>query len=112
MHARGHVGTRAAAAALAAALIAWPAGCVRQPAAPDAGGRPVYRIPVSGTIELGLAPYVQRSLREAQQAGARAAVLELETPGGRIDAAQRIVDAVDGAKVPVYAFVNRRAFSA
>src|SRR5690606_1680113 len=33
-------------------------------------------------------------------------------PGGRIDAAQQIVDALRDTDVPVYAFVNRRAFSA
>jgi len=72
----------------------------------------VYRIPVHGTIELGLAPFIERSLREAAAAGAAAAVLEIETPGGRVDAAQRIVNAVSDSEVPVYAFINRRAFSA
>ncbi|MFW6200189.1 MAG: NfeD family protein, partial [Gemmatimonadota bacterium] len=33
-------------------------------------------------------------------------------PGGRVDAAERIADDVQDASVPVYAFVNRRAFSA
>ena len=74
--------------------------------------RVVYRIPITGTIENGLAPYVARALREAREAGAVAAVLDIDTPGGRVDAAQRIVDAVRGADVPVYAFVNPRALSA
>lgn len=72
----------------------------------------VYRIPITGIIENGLAPYVARALREAREAGAAAAVLDIDTPGGRVDAAQRIVDAVRGADVPVYAFVNPRALSA
>ena len=72
----------------------------------------VYRVPVAGVIELGLAPYVERALREAAEAKAAAVVLDLDTPGGRIDAAERIVDAVQAARVPVYAFVNSRAFSA
>jgi membrane-bound serine protease (ClpP class) len=72
----------------------------------------VYRISVTGTVENGLAPYVARSLREAEAAGAKAAYLDIDTPGGRIDAAERIVDAVRGAAIPVYAFVNPRAFSA
>ncbi|MFN0181308.1 MAG: NfeD family protein [Gemmatimonadales bacterium] len=74
--------------------------------------RVVYRIPVSGTIENGLAPYVARVLGEAAAAGASAALLDIDTPGGRIDAAERIVDAVRGSKIPVYAFVNPRAYSA
>lgn len=72
----------------------------------------VYRIPVTGVIEMGLAPFIERSLREARAAGAQAAILDIDTPGGRVDAAERIVDAVGDAGIPVYAFVNRRAFSA
>jgi membrane-bound serine protease (ClpP class) len=74
--------------------------------------RPVYRVPVNGTIELGLAPFVARAIREAEAANARAVILILDTPGGRVDAAERIADAVRDARVPVYAFVDRRAFSA
>ena len=72
----------------------------------------VYRISVSGVVENGLAPYVARSLREAQSASAVAAFLDIDTPGGRIDAAERIADAVRGAGLPVYAYVNPRAYSA
>ena len=43
----------------------------------------IYRVPVSGVIELGLAPFVARSIAEAEKAGARAVVLDIETPGGR-----------------------------
>src|SRR5690606_34405329 len=74
--------------------------------------RSVYRVPVHGVIELGIAPFIKRSIREAEAAGAPAVILELETPGGRVDAAQQIVDAIKDAKVPVYAYVNRRALSA
>lgn len=72
----------------------------------------VVRVPVNGVIEMGVAPFVARSLRDAEASGARAVILDIETPGGRLDAAERIVDAVKNADVPVYAFVNRRAFSA
>ena len=72
----------------------------------------VYRIAVTGVVENGLAPYVARGLREAAAAGARAVYLDMDTPGGRIDAAERIADAVGGSSVPVYAFVDPRAFSA
>lgn len=72
----------------------------------------VYRIPISGTIENGLAPYVARSLSEAEAAGARLVVLDIDTPGGRIDAAERIVDAVRRSPVQVVAYINPRAWSA
>ncbi len=73
---------------------------------------PLYHLPVTGTVELGLAPFIERSIREAETAGAVAVVLDIDTPGGRVDAAERIADAVADAQVPVYAFINRRAFSA
>ncbi len=72
----------------------------------------VYRIQVTGTIEMGLAPYIQRSLKEAAAEGAEAAILDLDTPGGRVDSAWEIIDAVRDAELPVYAYVNRRALSA
>lgn len=72
----------------------------------------VYRVPVTGIIELGLAPFIERSLDEAAAAGATMVILDIDTPGGRVDAAERISDALRDAGIPVYALVNRRAFSA
>ncbi|MEX2467849.1 MAG: NfeD family protein [Gemmatimonadota bacterium] len=72
----------------------------------------VVRIPVEGVIELGIAPFIERSLAEAEAAGARFVVLDMDTPGGRVDAAQRITDALRDTDLPVYTLVNRRAFSA
>jgi membrane-bound serine protease (ClpP class) len=72
----------------------------------------VYRVPVSGVIELGLAPFIERTIREAEAAGASAIILDIETPGGRVDAAQRITTAIHNTDIPVYAFVNMHAHSA
>ncbi|MGH7466371.1 MAG: NfeD family protein [Longimicrobiales bacterium] len=96
---------------LAKALIV-TAITASMPALASAQERVVFRIPVSGTIELGLSPYVARSIREAERQGAAAIVLELETPGGRIDAAQQVVRALQDTKLPTYAFVNQHAYSA
>jgi membrane-bound serine protease (ClpP class) len=67
----------------------------------------VYRIPIEGTIDMGLGPYVKRSLESALEAGAQFVVLDINTPGGRVDAAWQIVDAVQESSVPVYAYVDR-----
>ena len=72
----------------------------------------VVRVPITGTIELGLAPFVARVLGEAAESGASAVILDLDTPGGRVDAAWKIIDDVRDSDVPVYAYVNRRALSA
>lgn len=102
--------TAAATAALFLLGATGPAPAI--PRATQDGGRLVYRVPVQGVIELGLAPFIERSLREATVAGADAVILDIETPGGRVDAAQRIANALRDSEVPTYAFVNRRAISA
>jgi membrane-bound serine protease (ClpP class) len=72
----------------------------------------VYVAPIDGIIDLGLAPFVQRVLNEAADAGAAAVVLEINTFGGRVDAAVQIRDALLSSRVRTVAFVNRRAISA
>ncbi len=72
----------------------------------------VYVAPIEGIIDLGLAPFVTRVLDEATQAGAAAVVLQINTFGGRVDAAVQIRDALLGAKIRTIAFVDKRAISA
>jgi membrane-bound serine protease (ClpP class) len=72
----------------------------------------VYVLPIEGVIDLGLAPFVQRVLDEATQAGAAAVILEIETFGGRVDAAVQIRDALLNSPLRTVGFVNKRAISA
>ena len=72
----------------------------------------VYHIPISGTIDLGLPPFIQRSIEEAENDSASAIVFEINTFGGRVDAATQIKDAILDSKVPTIAFINKRAISA
>jgi membrane-bound serine protease (ClpP class) len=72
----------------------------------------VYVAPIEGMIDLGLAPFVERVLREATDAGAAAVILEINTFGGRVDAAVLIRDALLNAKVRTVGFINKRAISA
>ena len=81
-------------------------------AQPQAARPLVYVLPISGVIDLGLAPFVARVLNEATQAGAVAVILDIDTFGGRVDAAVQIRDTLLNAKVRTVAFVNKRAISA
>ncbi|WNM60006.1 NfeD family protein [Candidatus Nitrospira allomarina] len=72
----------------------------------------VFVAPIEGVIDLGLAPFVQRVLDEATAAGAEAVILEINTFGGRVDAAVLIRDALLNSKVLTVAFINKRAISA
>ena len=72
----------------------------------------VYAIAIEGVIDLGLAPFLARTLREAEEAGAAAVVLDINTFGGRVDAAVAMRDALLNSPVKTIAFVNQRAISA
>jgi membrane-bound serine protease (ClpP class) len=73
-------------------------------------GETVAIIPIEGTIELGLSPFVLRAIEEAKDA--QLIVLSVDTFGGRVDAAVTIRDAILATKIPTVAYVNRRAISA
>lgn len=72
----------------------------------------VYVMPIDGMIDLGLAPFLTRTIRAAQQAGAAAVVLDINTFGGRLDAAVAMRDTLVNAPIRTIAFVNPRAISA
>ncbi len=78
---------------------------------PEGGsGRTVYEVPIDGTIDLGLAPFVERVVK---QAGPRDLIfLRINTFGGRVDAAVRIRDALLTSKATTVAFIDHRAISA
>ena len=72
----------------------------------------VYHIPIEGTIDLGLPPFIERSIAEAEENNAKVIIFEVNTFGGRVDAATQIKDAILDSKVPTVAFINKRAISA
>ena len=72
----------------------------------------VYRIPIEGTIDLGLPPFINRMLQEAKSMDAEVVVFDINTFGGRVDAATQIKDAILGADIKTVAYVNLRAISA
>jgi membrane-bound serine protease (ClpP class) len=75
--------------------------------------RPLVLVaPIEGMIDLGIAPFTQRVLTEAARDEAAAVILEINTFGGRVDAAILVRDALLAAEVPTVAFINRRAISA
>ncbi len=59
-----------------------------------------------------MAHLVERSVDEANQEHAQAIVLDVNSPGGLVEAAFRIRDALLSAQEPVDAYVSERAYSA
>jgi membrane-bound serine protease (ClpP class) len=98
---------RLATAALAALAIA------AIPPARATQARPiVHVVPIEGMIDLGLAPFLQRVLTQAGSDGAAAVVLQINTFGGRLDAAVTMRDALLASPVRTVAFIDRRGISA
>ncbi len=76
------------------------------------GGELVYHIKFLDVVDLGIAPFVRRAIQEAEDAGATALVLEMDTPGGRVDAALQIKDALLDAEITTICFIHKGAISA
>ncbi len=72
----------------------------------------VYSIKIHGEIDMGLPYYIERGIREAEDNKAEFILFDIDTFGGRVDAATRIKDAILGSTIPTVVFVNRRAISA
>ncbi len=72
----------------------------------------IYKVPIHDTIDLGLPPFIERSIEMAEADSAEAIIFDIDTFGGRLDAATQIKDAILSANIPTIAFINRRAISA
>ena len=99
---------RLIAGSLLALAVAGVSGDVNTPVP----GPVVYVVPIEGMIDLGLAPFLARTISGAQQAGAAALLLDINTFGGRVDAAVAMRDMLLDSPVRTIAFVNPRAISA
>lgn len=73
-------------------------------------GAKVVVVPIDRTVELGLAAFVRRAIEDHQDAAA--IVLDVNTLGGRVDAAIQIRDALLEATPRTVAFIHPRAISA
>lgn len=72
----------------------------------------VMVLPVHNDIDSGLSFFIQRMLRRAEQEQVSAVILEINTNGGLVTAAQEIKDALLRAKVTTVAHIRGRALSA
>jgi membrane-bound serine protease (ClpP class) len=69
-------------------------------------------VPIEGTIDGGLAAFVSRNVDDAEKMHADGIIFHVNTPGGRIDSAVDIKDAILNSKVKTIAFVDKSAISA
>lgn len=72
----------------------------------------VYTILIHGDIELALRSVVARAIQEAELNDAEILIFDIDTFGGRVDAAFEISDMLSNVKIPTVAFINPKAISA
>ena len=78
----------------------------------DGGGKLVYIIPVEREVERGLEAFLKRTTTEAIESGADHIILEIDTPGGRVDSAGQIATLLQNLEVPTTSFIINEALSA
>ena len=72
----------------------------------------VYILPFKGEVEIGLVHVLTKGFEQAKEKKAKYILLEMDTPGGRVDAALDIVDLILDSPVPVVVLVKGDASSA
>ena len=72
----------------------------------------IHVLQVDGTIVPVVADFIDQGITEAEDRGAAALVIKLNTPGGLLAPTERIVDRILAARVPVVVYVDRWAGSA
>ena len=72
----------------------------------------VVVVPLRGEISLSMVMFLRRAEKLAESNGAAAIIFEMNTYGGRIDAAEEITNVLNRATIPTYTFINTNAGSA
>lgn len=72
----------------------------------------VYILEVKGTIDMGLAYFFERQIPQLNQSGGDAIILDIDTFGGRVDAATMMKNALLNSDIKTIAFINTKAISA
>ncbi len=72
----------------------------------------VVVVPLHGEVAPSLLAFLRRAVKTAESDEASAIIFEMNTYGGRLDAAADIVNALNQTKIPTYTFINTNAGSA
>ena len=84
-------------------LLFFPAVSLAQQSGPL-----VLVLTADGPVTTAMVEYLWRGIRLADSRGAEALIFELNTPGGRVDMMNRMVQDIRGSDVPVIVYVSPR----
>ncbi len=74
--------------------------------AAEEGRNEVYRLVLNGTVNPGSADFFKRALDEAEEGGAHAVLVELDTPGGLVSSLRDMIQRVLSSRIPVIVYVS------
>jgi len=66
----------------------------------------IYIVEVSDAISPGVADFVKKSIQKANEDDAACVIIELDTPGGFVEAMRSIVIAIMGSRIPVVVYIS------
>lgn len=72
----------------------------------------VVVVPLNGEVSPSLFMFFRRAVKAAENSGASAIILEMNTYGGRLDSAEEIISVLNHTNIPTYTFINSNAGSA
>jgi membrane-bound serine protease (ClpP class) len=72
----------------------------------------VVVVPLRGEVAPSLLAFLRRAVKTAENNEASVIIFDMDTYGGRLDAAADIVNALNQTKIPTYTFINTNAGSA
>jgi membrane-bound serine protease (ClpP class) len=72
----------------------------------------VVVVPLRGEVAPALLTFLRRTVKIAETREASAIIFDMNTYGGRLDAAADIVNALNQSRIPTYTFINTNAGSA
>ncbi len=73
---------------------------------------PVFIFPLSGGVDPAKEMFLRRALKDAERTNASVFVIDMDTPGGRLDVTIDILELLRKTKVPVISYINPSAGSA
>ncbi|MFW5979789.1 MAG: NfeD family protein [Halanaerobiales bacterium] len=72
----------------------------------------IYNIPIDSDIDPGMATFIDRRIKTAEEADADLIIITIDTYGGLVDSAIQIRDKIFNTYIPTITFISHRAWSA
>jgi membrane-bound serine protease (ClpP class) len=92
-------------AAMIISLIGMAIGAPEKAAPPTPPKKTVHVLKIDAAITPVVAEYIEKSIDRAAAANAEALIIQLNTPGGRVDTMEQIVMKILSANVPIVVYV-------